>query len=110
MIKIKKTNKIKDELLFNESIYKSLLDIPLISGTAISLKELTTKIVSEANIEERDEYLNTKEIAIHVNMNKKLNSIDKANRIPKYVATPLPPLNFNQIGKTCPKKAARQET
>ena len=28
--------------------------------------------------------------------------------IPIYVATPLPPLNFNQIGKQCPMKTNRQ--
>ena len=31
-------------------------------------------------------------------------------RIPTYVATPFPPLNFNQIGKRCPKKTERLET
>ena len=29
---------------------------------------------------------------------------DKAKIIPKYVATPFPPLNFNQAGKICPIK------
>ena len=32
-----------------------------------------------------------------------------ANRIPTYVATPLPPLNLNQIGNTCPKKADKAD-
>ena len=31
------------------------------------------------------------------------------NKIPTYVATPFPPLNFNQIGNTCPKKAHNEE-
>ena len=31
-----------------------------------------------------------------------------ANKIPTYVATPLPPLKFNQIGKTCPKNAHKE--
>ncbi len=29
--------------------------------------------------------------------------------IPTNVATPLPPLNFNHNGKTCPKKTLRAE-
>jgi len=32
---------------------------------------------------------------------------DNANKIPIKVATPLPPLNFNQTGKQCPKKEAK---
>ena len=45
----------------------------------------------------------------HVKINNTANSIDKANNTPKYVATPFPPLNFNQIGKTCPKKTINAE-
>ena len=31
-----------------------------------------------------------------------------ANKIPRYVATPLPPLNFSQIGNTWPMKAHKE--
>ena len=75
----------------------------------LSLITVTTKTVNDANIEEMEEYLNIKATAIQVNINSKLNWIDNANNIPRYVATPLPPLNFNQIGKTCPKKANRDD-
>jgi hypothetical protein len=30
------------------------------------------------------------------------------NKIPTYVATPLPPLNLSHSGKTCPKKAHKE--
>ena len=42
------------------------------------------------------------------------NSVPKQNpifiekSIPTYVATPFPPLNFNQIGKRCPKNAHKE--
>ena len=36
--------------------------------------------------------------------------VDSANKIPRYVATPLPPLNLSQIGKRCPKKATRHDS
>ena len=75
----------------------------------LSLITVTTKTVNDANIEEMEEYLNIKATAIQVNINSKLNWIDNANNIPRYVATPLPPLNFNQIGKTCPKKVIKQD-
>ena len=61
-------------------------------------------MVNEANIEDTDEYLNIRVTTSHVNINKKPNWIDRASRIPKYVATPFPPLNFNQIGKHVLKK------
>ena len=35
---------------------------------------------------------------------------DKAIVTPKKVATPLPPLNFNHIGKQCPTIAPKAET
>ena len=75
----------------------------------VSLKKLTTKTVSDENIADKDEYLNIKETINHVKINKKLNWIDKAAIIPKYVATPLPPLNFNQIGNIWPRKANNEE-
>ena len=35
---------------------------------------------------------------------------DKPNKTPKYVATPFPPLKFNQIGKICPKNTVNAAT
>ena len=67
--------------------------------------KFTTKTVKVANIEDTEEYLNISDITNQVNANKKNNCSDKAASIPTKVATPLPPLNFNQIGKRCPKKA-----
>ena len=80
-----------------------------IDCSAVSLIEVTINTVRDENIEDRDEYLNIKETVNHVNINKSANWIDRASKIPKYVATPLPPLNFNQIGKMCPKKANRHD-
>ena len=80
-----------------------------IDCNALSLISVTTKTVNDENIEDKDEYLNIKETTSQVKINNKLNWIDKANNIPKYIATPFPPLNFNQIGKRCPKKAIRQD-
>ena len=71
--------------------------------------KFTTKTVKEANIEDTDEYLNIRVITNQVNANKKNSCNDKAASIPTKVATPLPPLNFNQIGKRCPKKANMQD-
>ena len=102
IIKIKKTNKIN----FISSSIKASETIDL---RAVSLSKDTTNTVKDANIEDREEYLNIRETVNQVNINKKLNWIDKANKIPRYVATPLPPLNFNQTGKTCPKKANRHD-
>jgi len=103
IIKIKKINKIN-------FISSSILLFIFIEFNAVSLIKVITKTVKEENIEDTEEYLNIKETASQVNINKKLNWNDKAKRIPKYVATPLPPLNFSQIGKICPKKANKQES
>jgi hypothetical protein len=47
--------------------------------------------VRVANSDDIEEYLNIKEVTNHVKINKKLSCNDIANKIPKYVATPLPP-------------------
>ena len=70
----------------------------------VSFTTATISTVKEENIDDTDEYLNIKKTINQVKINKKLSCIDKANNTPKYVATPFPPLNFNQIGKICPKK------
>ena len=76
---------------------------------AFSLKKVTTKTVNEENIEASEEYLNIKNTVNQVKINKAPKPNDRANKIPKYVATPFPPLNFIQIGKICPKKAISAE-
>ena len=110
IINIKKINKINDifEVIDNSELDGFSIIIERI-GNAVSLIDDTTKTVIEENIEDTEEYLNIKDTADHVKINKKLNWIDKANKIPRYVATPLPPLNFNQTGKTCPKNASRHD-
>ena len=102
MIKIKKINSIK-------FIFSLVLISVLIKFKTFSLMDATTKTVKEENIDDKEEYLNISETTDHVKINKKLNWIDKANNIPKYVATPFPPLNFSQTGKRCPKKVNRQD-
>ena len=111
IIKIKKINKrnefLEEVIVFNSFILSESLDK---IGTDISLIIVTKKTVNDANIDETDEYLNIKLTTIHVKINNNANWIDNANNIPRYVATPLPPLNFSQSGKICPKKAKRLES
>ena len=75
----------------------------------VSLNIFTTKTVNDANIDDKDEYLNIKEIIIQVKINNRLKWNDKAIKIPKYVATPLPPLNFSHNGKRWPRKDAKAD-
>ena len=52
--------------------------------------------------DDKDDFLNIKAIKSHeIKIIVPRNKL-KANRHPRIVATPLPPLNFNQIGKQCP--------
>ena len=51
--------------------------------TEVSLNIVITKTVNAENIEDSDEYLNIKETAIHVKINKILNPYDKANKTPR---------------------------
>ena len=53
-------------------------------------------------IEEREENLNIKYVVNHVIINIKDAIGLIITSIPTYVATPFPPLNFNQTGNTCP--------
>ena len=73
----------------------------------LSLSRETIITVIEENIDDTDEYLNIKDTTAHVNINKIPSDNDKANNIPKYVATPFPPLNCNQTGNICPKKTIK---
>ena len=101
MIKIKKINRSLEswasEFIDNDPIKEIFSLIKLIINT-----------VRAANIDDKDEYLNIRETAIHVNINRKPNWIDNAIITPKYVATPFPPLKFNHIGKTWPRKTVRE--
>ena len=102
IIKIKKINSIFESTILAE-------DKNSVEFIKVSFMKFTTKTVKEANIEDTDEYLNIRVITNQVNANKKNSCNDKAASIPTKVATPLPPLNFNQIGKRCPKKADKQD-
>jgi len=86
------------------------LKLGSIDFNAVSLIRVTINTVKEENIEDIEEYLNIKNTTDQVKINRKLNPYDNANKIPKYVATPFPPLNFNQIGKICPRKTNNAES
>ena len=77
IIKIKKINKIFE----SGTLVVELNDIS--AEITVSLNILTTKTVKAPNIEDKDEYLNIKDIIIHVNTNKKHNWVDKPVIIPK---------------------------
>ena len=72
------------------------------------IKDITNTVI-EAKIEDKDEYLNIKATVIQDNINNKVKLYDKANKIPKKVATPFPPLNFSHIGKICPRKTSNAD-
>ena len=81
------------------------------------------KIINKKELREKEaknnEYINTRNVEIiddreeNLKINKIINhdnpkiiprSNEIAKIIPRYVAIPFPPLNFNQIGKICPMK------
>ena len=72
------------------------------------IKDITNTVI-EAKIEDREEYLNIKATVIQVNINSNVKLYDRANKIPIKVATPFPPLNFNHIGKRCPRKTSNAD-
>ena len=76
IIKIKKISKII--LKSSESLKFILIDLKV-----VSFIKATTKTVIAANIDETEEYLNINETTIQVKINNKLNSYDKAIKIPK---------------------------
>ena len=64
---------------------------------------INKKIIENTDIIElNDEYLVIYAINSQMINNIKKNKGFIANKNPKKHATPLPPLNFNQIGKICP--------
>ena len=60
-------------------------------------------------IEDNDAYLNKKDKTSQVIPKIRKNLYESANKIPRYVATPFPPLNFNQTGKIWPIKQIKAE-
>ena len=48
-------------------------------------------------------------IEVYIDLSIKHKSFIEQNNIPIYVATPFPPLNFNQIGNTCPINTVNDE-
>ena len=66
-------------------------------------------IVKVANIDDKDEYLKIKKIDNQQIPKTKPKKTFNEKSIPTYVATPLPPLNFNQMGKTWPKKTLNED-
>ena len=55
-------------------------------------------------MEDKEEYLKINATIIHEVPKTIAKGKDKAIIIPRYTATPFPPLKFNQIGKMCPIK------
>ena len=68
-----------------------------------------TKTINVETIEDNDANLKRKAKANQQIPKIKKNLYDRANITPRYVATPFPPLNFSQIGKTCPNKQVKAE-
>ena len=60
-------------------------------------------------MEDNDAYLNKKDKTSQLIPKIRKNLYDKANITPRQVATPLPPLNFNQTGKIWPMKQIKAE-
>ena len=54
--------------------------------------------------DDNEEYLNIKKTIYQTSVNPIPKYMLMQNSIPTYVATPFPPLNFNQTGKICPMK------
>ena len=83
-------------------ITKKIKSIRALSFT--SKKYAERKTINAEIIEDKDANLNNNDKEIHDMPKIKKNLKDKAKITPRYVATPFPPLNFNQIGKICPMK------
>ena len=69
-----------------------------LNSKLFSKKEIKKTIKVEI-IEDKEEYLVNIRIKIQAKQKNSPSFKDNAKTIPKYVATPFPPLNFNQIGK-----------
>ena len=71
--------------------------------------EENIETVKEPTIDANEEYLKINDIINQVNAKIIPNLKDNAKMIPKYVATPFPPLNFNQIGNIWAIKQIKAE-
>ena len=87
--------------------------IKIIKNNRLILKlfkvaEYNKTIIDEIS-EDKEEYFE-----IHKTINQLITKtnprwIENAKRTPRYTAIPFPPLNFNQIGNTWPRKHKRAE-
>jgi hypothetical protein len=78
------------------------------SSKLFSQKEIK-KIINEERIEDKEEYFVIVATIIQETQKNNPSFRDKTKIIPRYVATPLPPLNFIQTGNICPRKAIRPD-
>ena len=78
------------------------------SSKLISKNEIIN-IINDEMIDDKEEYLVMKAISTQDKQKINPSLSDKISSIPRYVATPLPPLNFNQTGNICPRNAARPD-
>ena len=83
---------------------KSIEEKELFSKKIEQIKTINVEI-----IDDRDANLNNKENIIQLITKIIKNLKDIAKIIPRYVATPFPPLSFNQIGKIWPIKQIKAE-
>ena len=83
MIKVKKTNK-RIEISTDEIMFFDCSAVIIVSkGDTVSLTNVITKTVNEANNDDTEEYLNINETISQVKINKMANWSDNANNIPK---------------------------
>ena len=80
----KKTTKLINRIVTETSVFSDKTANMLVEKNAISA--------------DSDEYLNKKAIVIQVTINNIPETGDRIAIMPRPVATPLPPENFNQIG------------
>ena len=79
------------------------------SGFIWSDKNENIKTLKAPIIDDKDEYLVKNKIIIQEIPKIKPKLREKASIIPRYVATPFPPLNFNQIGNIWPRKQIKAD-
>ncbi len=72
---------------------------------SFSKKKDATAIIAVALSEAREEYLKIRKTIIQESKKIKKMLILNDTKIPRAVATPLPPLNFSHTGNICPKTA-----
>jgi hypothetical protein len=94
-------------LCVNKIIVKDIKRNKLIKNFFNIIEQIRT--INAPIIEDREEYLKKKAISNQEAANKIPKGRDIAKIIPKYTATPFPPLNFNQIGNICAIKQINAE-